>query len=388
MPIYTAKKDISKLVKEHPLDPTTVKLPVIRETPDTKVFPVSSLSQLRLGDYRDGYGVAIESNTHQAHIFNRYGTNTGNYKSSSYSYGIVGGEVFVDFLANSDGMRISACIDTTGAVVYSSDKDLSNFVDGVAMNNGRYINAKGEIVFPFKNTDIQIDRSAKVFPLSDNRRKVHLHDASNQQSYYSYGYLDENNSLVIPATFEDASNYSEGLAAVCRHEGSQPYWGYIDKEGHVVIDYKYTNVPGDFHDGFAKVTKKNRKVVFINKEGQVVSPEYDEATDFYNGYAFVVVTNNGIRLRQVIDTDFVVKRTDQTRMPEWISRKHNTYCEYNRIIQENQIRRLDSGTLVLGCKGYDIGTFDDDLTWFETKGKKGYINTKGEIILFFSESEF
>ena len=70
------------------------------------------------------------------------------------------------------------------------------------------------------------------------------------------------------------------------------YWGFIDKTGNIVINYKYINC-GYFSEGVAAVKKAVNKynayrMGFIDKAGETVIPfEYDDAENFKNGKALV-----------------------------------------------------------------------------------------------------
>ena len=73
---------------------------------------------------------------------------------------------------------------------------------------------------------------------------------------------------VIPPTYEDAEYFSEGLAAV-KLNGK---WGYIDKAGKVIIQYKY-DWAGAFEEGLAVVSighEETGDYYVINKSGEVV----------------------------------------------------------------------------------------------------------------------
>ena len=97
-----------------------------------------------------------------------------------------------------------------------------------------------------------------------------------------YGFLDENNKLVIPCEYEDASSFSEGLAAV-KKNGK---YGFINKSETLVVPYQYQHVVS-FYEGLA-VVKQNGKLGFINKLGKTVIPiKYQEAKSFQNGIAAV-----------------------------------------------------------------------------------------------------
>ena len=50
-----------------------------------------------------------------------------------------------------------------------------------------------------------------------------------------YGYIDKNGKEVIPFKYEEAYNFSEGLAAVRKNYK----WGFINKRGKNVTAFKY-----------------------------------------------------------------------------------------------------------------------------------------------------
>ena len=55
-----------------------------------------------------------------------------------------------------------------------------------------------------------------------------------------WGYVDKTGKQVIDFKFENAEPFSEGLAAVkFHHTFGDDKWGYIDKTGKKVIDDDY-----------------------------------------------------------------------------------------------------------------------------------------------------
>ncbi len=82
---------------------------------------------------------------------------------------------------------------------------------------------------------------------------------------YLWGYVDHTGNLVIEPRFHDASDFSEGLAAV-RVDWAR---GYIDTTGRYVIEPQYEKASA-FHDGVAEVTANGCKI-YINRHGEAVS---------------------------------------------------------------------------------------------------------------------
>ncbi len=97
-------------------------------------------------------------------------------------------------------------------------------------------------------------------------------------------YVDRNGRVAIPAKFERASSFSEGLGAVALDDG----WGFIDRAGKVVIPARYDSVR-EFSEGRAAM-KLGGKWGYIDTEGRtVVEPAYEEASSFSDGLGRVMV---------------------------------------------------------------------------------------------------
>ena len=95
----------------------------------------------------------------------------------------------------------------------------------------------------------------------------------NSDSGDNAGYIDVNGNIAIPLQFKFASAFSEGLARVCDESG---LWGFIDTTGEYVIKPQFEMV-GDFHEGIAAVYKTNSQkpyeeyyAGFINREGTLI----------------------------------------------------------------------------------------------------------------------
>ena len=97
-----------------------------------------------------------------------------------------------------------------------------------------------------------------------------------------YGYIDKTGTVVIPAKFDYAWPFSEGLAMVDINDKD----GYIDKTGTMVIPAKF-DVAWSFSEGLATVNI-NDKYGYIDKTGTMVIPaKFDYAVCFSEGLAWV-----------------------------------------------------------------------------------------------------
>ena len=74
--------------------------------------------------------------------------------------------------------------------------------------------------------------------------------------------------MVIPAQYEKAGCFSEGLAAVCQEKK----WGFIDRTGKLVIPAQFNHV-GSFSEGLAPVkSEAEQKWGFIDRTGKLAIP--------------------------------------------------------------------------------------------------------------------
>jgi hypothetical protein len=125
-----------------------------------------------------------------------------------------------------------------------------------------------------------------------------------------WGFMDRTGKLAIEATFEDAESFSEGLAPVkvrsektiwCppdaagNRSGSTMMWGYIDKTGKTVIPAVF-NSAEPFSEGVAMVRKCDEAFFIGKNTGEtVISGRFTYASSFSGGLAsFQTATTEGM----------------------------------------------------------------------------------------------
>lgn len=97
------------------------------------------------------------------------------------------------------------------------------------------------------------------------------------------GYLDTSGQIKILPVYDSVSAFHEGLAVVSRNDS---VW-YINKLNEFVFAQVY-NEALPFHSGAAAV-KINATWKFINRQGQSISPDYEEINELSEG-VYVVKT--------------------------------------------------------------------------------------------------
>ena len=90
------------------------------------------------------------------------------------------------------------------------------------------------------------------------------------------GYVDTHSEqTLIPFKFEDAGQFSEGLAAI----KSNGKWGYIDQTGSIVIEPRY-ELAGSFTSGLAEIVIENQAGIIDRAGDVVIEPQFKRAYPF------------------------------------------------------------------------------------------------------------
>jgi hypothetical protein len=110
---------------------------------------------------------------------------------------------------------------------------------------------------------------------------------SNGYCQQLFGFLNKTGATVIPATFDNIGDFSNGLAAANLNDK----WGYINTKGVFVIQPIYSKVE-KFNNGYGKVFSAANPQLFefINTEGKIVSEnEITGAPLFFDGLKIIKV---------------------------------------------------------------------------------------------------
>lgn len=124
-----------------------------------------------------------------------------------------------------------------------------------------------------------------------------------------WGFMDRTGKLVIEAKFEDAENFSAGLAPVRIHRdetiwcpadesgnrsGATMMWGYIDKTGKLVIPAVF-NSAAPFREGLSAVRTCDQAYFIDNSGRKVIAGNFTYASPFSGGLARVeTLTKDGL----------------------------------------------------------------------------------------------
>ncbi len=156
-------------------------------------------------------------------------------------------------------------------------KDATNFNNGISLvvkDNSKleFINSKGETKIPL---DAAIEK-AHIF--SEGLALVNINNKC--------GFINTDGKMTIPATFDDATDFSEGMAVVVQYDNvnKTPKYGFINKKGELVINYQFEHA-NNFKEGLALVINGSQ-VGYIGTDGKyVINPQFVGASSFIGQYA-------------------------------------------------------------------------------------------------------
>jgi len=111
-----------------------------------------------------------------------------------------------------------------------------------------------------------------------------------------YAFIDKSGKPVSDLRFDDAKDFSEGLAPVRIGQA----WGYVDRSGQISISPKFAFAE-PFSEGLAAV-RQNEKTGFVDHSGNfVIPPQFESADGFSDGRALVTENRGKTQAYRFID---------------------------------------------------------------------------------------
>ena len=204
-------------------------------------------------------------------------------------------------------------------IIFGYDNSIQEYV-GINLNTKKTI-IKGIIDYTSFSEGISIVLTKKenlehqIFAINNKGEKLFNLPKYSARELKNYGefsdgiaripiYLDKKNNIIFKKTktvyinslgeiisdkiFDSYGDFNNGLARVSKDVNGITKWGFINKNGNVVIDFLYTNIPTTFNDSIARVETKEKLFGFINTQGKlIIEPKFKYATGFFKGMALV-----------------------------------------------------------------------------------------------------
>ena len=150
-------------------------------------------------------------------------------------------------------------IDKTGKLVIPATYDrASRFSNGLAIvvEDGiyKYIDHKAKTVLTTNTLEVTVDNSHECEEALFSEGLAAFYD----ESVDKWGYIDKKGKTIIPATYNEAGHFSEGLACVKINEK----YGFINKKGKIVVDAVF-NWASSVSEGLAAVSLEDDSSAYI-----------------------------------------------------------------------------------------------------------------------------
>ncbi|MCH2232648.1 MAG: WG repeat-containing protein [Crocinitomicaceae bacterium] len=269
---------------------------------------------------------------------------SGNVKTTveaKYAYAFSDGlaRIKTQEYKNNEWVTGEGYIDASGKIVIPCIYDkTANFVDGRA-----WVRKKGEKKYTL------IDKSGNEIPTKGYTKVGYIMEGySDRIAVYengAMGWINRDGEEIIPCKYLGSSTFDQefGLACVMPYDAQTEKYGFINKEGALVIPYQYKQAgTSSFHNGVCRAAV-NGKTVMINDKGEVVFSSKHGSLQRLNAGLMAVPTKPN-RLGWGF-----VNMKDEMVIP----------AEYDYVSSFN----IDSLAVV------------------EKGGLKGLINTKGELLI-------
>jgi hypothetical protein len=236
---------------------------------------------------------------------NRVFVLTADMDKKKYAYGLVTNKakwildtIWLDYVDYSEGLAYimnkdeRGYIDTNGKFVFKLEKGQAGygFTEGLSpisdakLGKFGYINKKGKLVIPFEFEE--------AHNFSEGLAKVFIYNKNDKVG--AFGYINKDGNVMIECKYEEATDFKEKRAfvAVSDPMDHKFLWAVIDNDGVPLTGYNFTDRK-NFSDGVAAVQTDDKYWHYIDIKGKTTNnTKYKMAGSFVNGIAFVVTLDD------------------------------------------------------------------------------------------------
>ena len=201
-----------------------------------------------------------------------------------------------------------------------------------------------------------------------------------------YGYINKTGSFAIAQKFDEAYDFSDGLASV----RIDKKYGFIDHSGKLVIAAMYDG-PSFFKDGLAIVETKTGSIVIDHQNKKVLEQAYQGLSPFYEGLA---------RFYEQGKVGFIDLQGHVKIKPQFMfsSEKNERLMYFSEgLCQFEQVKQMDEdangrmttkfgyfnreGKIVIEAKFDYAGPFKNGVAVVAQSGNYGYISKNGKFLI-------
>ncbi|MFI5222517.1 MAG: WG repeat-containing protein [Bacteroidia bacterium] len=201
------------------------------------------------------------------------------------------------------------------------------------------------------------------------------------------GYMDQMGKMVIPATYDLAEDFKEGLAVVAL--SNMPC--VINEKNERVVDTGIFQFIGNYSEGIFPARDFHHQTFYINSKGEKIislSDSIYEARSFHNGLACISkqVEDHTFKFnRDIVTLGYrfgFIDKTGKLAISFIYEDADDFENGVTRVKLKNKFGLINTkGETILNAEFGNIGKFYEEKAWFEKNGKYGYLGLNGKIII-------
>lgn len=254
-------------------------------------------------------------------------------------------------------------IDTDGKFIinpiYKSATVFSEDLAWVVSENGApsAINKKGEVKFILKDAeDVRIFKNGlAAFSKVDSTQN-------------KWGFVNKDGKVVINTQFNEASNFNESKCAIKNKDNK---WGFIDEDGKIIINCQFDSAY-DFENKTAVVYLKDKAGVIDENGKFIINPQYSNMQQDGDMYLFMQDDKYG----------WCDSKGKIIINPQFESATRFNGSKLAAIKIDKQYGYIDKkGKIVVNPQFNYAAPFNNDIALVQSSDKTGFIDTDGKFVI-------
>lgn len=274
--------------------------------------------------------------------------------------------------------------EVVGMLDYSQGVAVIIVGGGLKKPLGKFIDKKG-VVVPGSITVEYINSLFDWEGFHDGLAPMKANDQYNAK----LGYVNTKGQWAIKPAYEKAHHFSDGMAAVMDPVSKK--WGFIDTKGTMIVPFRFSNEPHDFHNGVCVVTNAEGFDCVIDKKGELLytgTNYLGQLRDFGPEQIALVGPQYLNNYRGLIDAHGKLLAYDRNYI------FLNVDTETGDFYDSESYFRYDkaTGSCIQSPKELRLGRYSEGLApaIYTKDGKaiKGFVNRKYEFIVIFEANQW
>lgn len=224
---------------------------------------------------------------------------------------------------------------------------------------------------PNEKINLTLDFLRFVYGSSTDDRKYRTNGSYISVKGGSWGFLDQNGKLAIPAIYNRVRQFKQGRAIVLKDKK----WGIIDKQNKTVVGFDFDEIEilGNSNDSFYRLLIYSGKSGLIDRQGKVYCEKcFDETGKLSEGL---------LKFRLNGKWGFANSKGEIV-----IEAVYNAASDFSEGLAAVKVGRIwgyidKNGVMLIEPRFNKCGSFKEGFAWVILRAKTGYIDKSGNLVI-------